>query len=210
MTDQQLLQEIQLAVLEPADGGASWPSEVWTRDEVLGYLNGGIWQLLKDTELQVTRTELAVAGSATSIALPADWIATCSGVWRDGTTNVRTPLGPVGAFEGDAALPGWEATGGLPLGLVDLDSATLTLRLIPTPLSAGTLELLYVARTAAMTGAGVTLPIPDDYLSGVKYSTLGMMLRKVGRLLDPERAAYCEQRYDLVVAVTGIILGGWS
>ena len=47
--------------------------------------------------------------SPRSIPLPANWLATAHLVWRDTATNVRTPLGPVDAFEGDLAAPGWEA-----------------------------------------------------------------------------------------------------
>lgn len=209
MTDQDLLTDLQLAVLEPPDGGQSWPSEAWTRDEVLGNLNASIWSLLRDTHLVITRAEIVVLANATSVALPTDWIATAEAVWRS-AANVRTPLGPVDAFEGDCALPSWETTPGTPIGLVDLDLSTLTARLIPTPITNGTVELLYVARPATVAGAGTTLGVPDDYLSGVKYQTLGQMLRKVGRLTDPERAAYCEGRYRLTVTVAEIILGGWS
>lgn len=209
MTDQDLLTDLQLAVLEPPDGGLSWPSEAWSRDEVLNGLNSAIWSLLRDTHLVITRVEIPVLANATSVALPTDWMATAEAVWRS-AANVRTPLGPVDAFEGDCALPSWETTAGTPIGFVDLDQSTLTARLIPTPGANGTVELLYVARPASVAGAGTTLPIPDDYLSGVKYGALGQMLRKVGRLTDPERASYCEGRYDLTVTVAEIILGGWA
>ncbi|HEU5454215.1 MAG TPA: hypothetical protein VFU85_00885, partial [Nocardioides sp.] len=127
MTDRELLTDLQYVLIEPPDGGDTFPSLIWTRSEVLDAVNGGIRALIRDTHLQVVRTELVVAAGATLLDLPLDWLATAHLVWRaaDGT---RTPLGPVDAFEGDLAVPGWEAAPGLPLGYADLDGPTLTLR----------------------------------------------------------------------------------
>jgi hypothetical protein len=209
MTDRDLLSELQLVLIEPADGGDTWPSGIWTRDEALDALNAGVRALVRDTHLVIKRTELAVLAGATSIALPADWLATGYLVWRS-VTNARSPLGPVDGFEGDLALPGWEAHPGLPLGYADLDAATLTLRLVPTPAEAGIVELLYVARPDAVIGNDTNLPVADEFISAVKYSALATLLRKVGRLLDVERAEYCDRRYQLTQTAAAIILAGWS
>lgn len=210
MTDQELLNELQFALLEPPDGGQSWPSEVWTRDEVIGNLNSNTWGWLRDTHALLTRVDLPQLAAALGVvALPTDWLATGTCVWRS-AAGVRTPLGPVDRFEGDLALPTWETTPATPIGYDEFEAATLTLQLIPRPAANGNLELLYVARTAAVNGAGITLPVPEEFLSGIKYGVLGMLLRKVGRLVDPDRAAYAEQRYALTVMLTKILLGGWA
>jgi hypothetical protein len=210
MTDQELLSELQYALLEPPDGGQSWPSEVWTRDEVIGNLNSNIWGWLRDTHALLLGVDLPqLAATLGVVTLPTDWLATGTCVWRS-AAGTRTPLGPVDRFEGDLALPSWETTPGTPIGYDEFEAATLTLQLVPRPAANGNLELLYVARTAAVNGAGITLPVPEEFLSGIKYGVLGMLLRKVGRLVDPDRAAYAEQRYDLTVMLTKILLGGWA
>jgi len=211
MIDRDLLSELQLVLIEPPDGGDTWPSGIWTRDEVLDAVNAGVRALVRDTHLVVTRVEVPVLAGATSIALPADWLATAYLVWRS-VTGARNPLGPVDGFEGDLALPGWETHPGLPLGYVDLDAATLTLRLVPTPAESGTLEILYIQRPQEATAIapGVQLPLADEFVSGVKYAALGWLLRKVGRLLDVERADYCDRRYQLTQTAAAIILGGWA
>ncbi len=209
MTDQELLTELQYAMLEPPNGGASWPSGIWTRQEVLDGINSAVQELLRDSQLVVTRLELPILGGALTVALPVDWMATCLVAWRalDGT---RTPLGPVDSYESDLALPSWETVPATPIGYADLDTATLTLKLVPTPLANGTLELLYVARPANTMGAGAVLPVPDEFMSGVKYNTLSWMLSKAGRLMDPERAAYCDKRYQITQIAAELILGGWA
>jgi hypothetical protein len=212
MLDRALLSELQLTLLEPPDGGDTWPSLIWTRVEVLDSLNGAVAALARDVLLDVQRVEVAVAANARTLLLPGDWLATVSLVWRDGATAIRTPLGPVDSFEGDLAVPGWETLPGLPLGYADMDASSLTLRLVPTPALAGVVELLYVRvpPDVVATGGGLPLPLADEFTAGVKYATLGSLLRKVGRLLDPERAQYCDRRYELTRTAAAIILGGWS
>ena len=213
MTARELLSEVQYVLIEPPDGGDSWPSLIWTRDEVLDALNAGVRALVRTTHLVVTRVELPVAALALRINLPADWLATAHLVWRaaDGT---RTPLGPVDAFESDLAVPGWETAPGLPLGYADLDGPSLTLRLVPTPDLAGVVELLYIATpplvAPAIGGPDGPLPLQPEFDSMLKYAALGTLLRKVGRLLDDERAHYAERRAELTAVAARLLLGGFA
>lgn len=211
MIDQDLLSELQRVLLEPiVDGGQTWASEIWTRQEVLDALNDATGELVRDTQLVVKRVEISVLANATSVPLPADWLVTASVVWRDGTTGLRTPLGPADSFEADCALPTWETTTGTPIAVADLDSTTLIFRLVPTPNVAGVVELLYIPRPAAISGSGTTLPIPDEFVSAEKYGALETLLGKVGRLQDPARAAYCAQRVQIATIAAEVLLRGWA
>jgi hypothetical protein len=196
MTDRELLSELQYVLIEPPDGGDTFPSLIWTRAEVLDAVNAGVTAL------------------APVVPLPTNWLATAHLVWRDTATQVRTPLGPVDAFESDLAVPGWEAAPGLPLGYADLAGPTLTLRLVPTPDADGTIELLYIAVppdvAPVVAGAATPLPLAPEVASALKYAALGTLLRKVGRLLDDERAHYAERRYELTQTATSILLGGFA
>ena len=209
MIDRDLLSELQFALIEPPDGGDTWPSEIWTREEVLDAVNAGVRALARDAHLVLQRIEIAVAALTTTILLPSDWLATAYLVWR-AADNTRTPLGPIDSYEGDLMLPSWETVPGSPLGYADLDRATLTLRLVPTPAADGTIELLYVVVPPEVDGTGLTIPLAEEFSSGVKYAALGTLLRKVGRLLDEERADYCDRRYELSHTAAEIILGGWA
>jgi hypothetical protein len=213
MTDRELLSELQYVLIEPPDGGDSFPSLIWTRDEVLDAVNAAVRALARDSHLVVTRVEIPVPALSMHMDLPADWLATAHLVWR-AADNTRTPLGPVDAFEGDLAQPGWETTPGLPLGYADLDGPTLTLRLVPTPDDDGTIELLYIATpplvAPTIAGAATALPLAPEFTSALKYAALGTLLRKVGRLLDDERAHYAERRYELTQTAADILLGGFA
>jgi hypothetical protein len=208
MTDQALLSEIQYALVEPPDGGQSFPSEVWTRSEVLEAVNGGERSLLRETHLLVTRTELPVGASQITVDLPATWLATVAMAWRT-TVGVRTPILPADSFEIDTADPTWESAGvPVPFVYLDTDRDTLTFRLGPAPTQAGTVELLYVAVPAAVNGNGRSFTVPDDYIAGIKYDALGWLLGKVGRLQDPQRAAYCRRRQEMAVIAAELVLSG--
>jgi len=213
MDDRELLAELQYVLIEPPDGGDSWPSLIWTRTEVLSAVNSSVRALVRDTHMQVTRVEIPVTAGQVRINLPLDWLATAHLVWR-AAANLRTPLGPVDAFEGDLASPGWETAPGLPLGYADLDGPTLTLRLVPTPAAGGTLEVLYISKpppVALLPGDPASpLPLAPEFASALKYAALGTLLRKVGRLLDDERAQYAERRYQLSETAAEILLGGFA
>lgn len=209
MTDQELLTLLQYSLVEPPDGGGSFPSGLWTRDEVIAALNTRLRQLFRDTHLVVTRVEQAVVASTNPVTLPADWIATLHVVWRT-AGSVRHPLTPCDAFEADLMLPTWESTTATPIVYLDGDQGTLTLRLAPVPDADGTLEILYVALPALVNGNGVTLAVPDEWLDGVKYGVLADLLGKVGRAYDTERAIYAQGRYDLTKTISEVILAGWS
>lgn len=208
MIDQALLEELQYALMEQPDGGQSWPSGVFTREDVLEAVNTGVRMLQRDTHLLATVREQTVPPQSASLGLPEDWLATLHVVWRDFATSVRTPLKAVDAFEADLALPGWETQFGSPVGYADLDTSTLGLRLIPTPEAAGVLELIYVAVPEEVTGNGVEVPIPEEFLSAVKYDALRTLLRAIGRLEDEERAVYCDERYAVIQIAADLLLKG--
>lgn len=209
MTDQEVLTAVQYALVEPPDGGSSWPSGLWTRDEILANLNTRQRLLLKNTQIQTARASLAVLANATSVALPADWIATLSAMWLT-AGGARTPVSSADVFETDLMLPTWESTAGVPLVYLDGDADTLTLRLSPIPAANGTLELRYVALPTAALGSGTTLSPPAEFLDGVKYGVLADALGKIGRGADPARAAYAEDRFRLSVIVANILMEGGS
>lgn len=208
MTDQALLTELQYALLEPPDGGQSWPSEVWSRDDVLDAVHGALRYLLRQTHCQTTWVEQVVIPLADSVGLPADWLTTAHLVWRDAASNARSPLIRTDAFEADHGLPGWEGTAGTPIGYADLDTATLELRLVPTPATSGFLENLYVAAPDPVNGNGQDLPIPDSTISAAKYGALATLLLDTTRLQDPERAAYARERESLIHFATDLLLKG--
>ena len=208
MIDQDFLSDLQYALLEPPDGGQSWPSEVWTREDVLTQVDAGCRRVVRESQAITVYLEQFLPPNSLSVTMPSDWLATASLVWRIFPSEVRTLLLATDAFEADHALPGWEVNLATPIAYADLDTNTREIRLVPTPDVAGTLENLYVPVPALVTGNGTPMPVPEELLSAVKYDTIGTLLSGVTRLGDPERAAYCEERVELAIDAVELLLKG--
>jgi hypothetical protein len=98
---------------------------------------------------------------------------------------------------------------------MDYEGPTRQIQLAPAPNQIGYLDLVYVAQGDPLgayldtVSPNVDLTVPDEFASAVKYGVLADAFGKDGRGKDPQRAAYCEQRYQLAQQVAEIILNGW-
>ena len=210
-TDQVLLGQIQDALLEPRDGGQSWPSGLWTREEMLHYCNQRQDSFLWDTFALVgIAATIAVGIGVHRIALPVDWLHTMTVLWRGSDGTVRELLRG-DSFEADMLIPTWESTNAAsPLQYHDEETPSGFFQIAPAPSVTGTVELLYIPLGTELNGNGEILVVPDELSHAVKYGAMADALGKDGRGKDPGRAQYCEQRYDLAVQLTEIILQGWA
>jgi len=71
----------------------------------------------------------------------------------------------------------------------------------PPSQNVGSFEILYVPQGPSIGGASpITLTgCPDDYCWAIKYGALAELLGQDAEVRDPDRAAYCEQRYQMGV-----------
>ena len=76
MTDQELLSQIQSALFEPDDAGLTFPSGLWTRDEVLAAMNERQNRFLKSTLTWVGIANLTATIGVRVYQLPQDWLTT--------------------------------------------------------------------------------------------------------------------------------------
>lgn len=211
VTDRSVLASLQRRVLEPDDLGVTWPSGLWTRVEVVGYLNQRQHRFLRDTLLLGAHTQLDTIPNISRQALPDDWIATIRVGWKDAVTGRLIGLPRGETFEADHGLPDWPRTLGTPVEFSEIESPNLEIALIPAPVDAGIIDLLYVG-LAGVLGADPTadelFTVPDVFVPALLYGVLADMLGKVGRAHDPERATYCEGRFREGVEVARFLLSG--
>lgn len=211
MIDQDLLTAVQIALVEPPNGGLAWPSELWTVQEMYGYLDGAQQDFLKATHALVGLADIPGVIDTSRYALPDDWIATVLVAWRDTATNRVRELLPTDSHQADLGMPSWVGTSATPLAYSDADTPTRTIQIIPAPSAAGTLHLVYVPSATHPIGAGEPLQLPDEWCTPVlKYAVLADALAKVGRALDPQRAGYCAWRRALGEQVTQLLLSGMA
>lgn len=210
-TDQQILDELQRAVVETPNSGASWPSGVWTVAELTGYLMQAQAALLRDTQILVARRTLVTVPQVTRQQLPDDWLATVRATWisPDGSTRSLSRESTVSL---DLMLPAWDRdlspTG--PVAFLDQEVPGLQIQIAPAALDSGQIGLLYLTIPTGVSNVGLPLSIPDECVPALKWKVLGLMLGKIGRAFDPERAEYCQSRYTEIVDAINAQLAGWG
>lgn len=202
ITDQTLLDDLQRAVIEgpPApDLGATWPSGLWTRDEVIGYANQRQQRYLQETLVTASWSQQTLVAGQPIHQLPQEWLATEHLiVEQEGTT---TPVDPVSRPEVDLTLYGWQQQAGRPLGYVELQTGTLSLEMIPTPLVGGLLHAFGTWLAQTLDGSGIDIELPDDLVPYLYYGILADMFGKQGRAYNEPLRDYCEDRWNEGVAV---------
>lgn len=209
-TDQEILSQIQAVLMEPADGGATFPSGLWTKAEVLANLNERQDRFLKATNTWVGVANLTGVIGVRIYALPQDWLGTIAATWQ-GADGRITPLQRSDSFEADRGMPSWGTDLGTPLLYMSEDTELLTIQIAPAPDAAGTLQVIYVPQGAPLDGTGEPFTLTDEYAQQVgKYGTLADCFGKDGRGKNPDKAAYAESRYQLAVEMAGIVLNGWT
>lgn len=206
-TDQQLMNQIQLTMIEPPDSGATWPSGLWTQAEVLDYLNQRQNRLLKDTHLQIGIALIPISSGTDVYDLPDDWINTTRVALQTSTTI--TELGRSDTWEADHGIPDWYNTQGTPKLYFD-GGKPITIRIMPRPDITGTLIIHYTPYAATLDGSPEIVTLPDEFAPLLKYGALSDMFGKVGRGHDATRAAYCQQRYTMGIEIARLLLKGWK
>lgn len=193
-----MLEEIQRHMLEPTiDGGISW--SLWTQTEVLQYVNQRIAQFLSATSILTEQTTIAVGGGSANATLPSTVLEVRRVAWN-GSGLPRSD-----SWVQDQGNPGWDQTTGIPYAYVE--DGPFSIRLIPTPTIAGTVDLLYVPLPSAVTGTCANLPFPNMLNPYLKYGVMASMFSKQGEANDPQRAQYCEDRFQEGIIMAKLILG---
>lgn len=203
----ELLEEIQMHLLETPNEGASWSSGIWTLTEVMNSLNRRISRFLMETGVLQEHTTIAVAANVDWVDLPSDLIDIRRVAWDTGSTIAELPRED--SFSADSALPTWETTGAsAPVAYTQFPEESLRIQLIRESTSAGTVDLIYVRNPGTVERNCLPMPIPDEWAVYVKYGVLADLFGKEGEGNDPERAAYCESRYEEGVALARLLLSG--
>jgi hypothetical protein len=141
-------------------------------------------------------------------ALPATWVATYGAAWRDAFDGKWYPLERAETWDLDALIPAWRSTPGRPRFWTEADGQSLTIQIVPAPLGAGQLEVLFVGQPTPIGHAGAALEVPEDFAPAVVWGTIYRMLQKTGRAQDPTRAAIAKQLSDLSLEAAKLILMG--
>ena len=208
LTDEDVMNMIQNTVIEPPDWGATWPSGLWDRDEVLNYLNDRQNQFLKQTALQFGIAKITAVTGTYIYDLPDDWINTIRVLWitADGATRELTRSD---TWEADHGMPSWSYIEAPPKIFFD-GGTPATLRIMPIPGTDGTIQVHYVPMAALLTGDGEGFTVPTEFVHFIRYGALADMFSKIGRAQDGGRADYCAKRFQMGAEVAQLLVKGFA
>lgn len=215
VTDQEVFSWVQALMIEPRDGGATWPSGLWTVDEVLAIANEAQNEFLKETGLLLSLAQEPLAAGAQRVALPDDLVILDSVAFDDFQGSIRT-LQRADGYQADAGFSSpaqsWEVNplpGRRPLAYTVGETPNLQIQIMPPSGVGGMLNYLYVALPTILTGAGVALSVPDEFACPILWRIIEKMLSKIGRGASDERAQYASSWWRMGVAATKVMLQGW-
>lgn len=206
VTDFQLTNEIQMALLETPNNGSSYSSGLYTASEVAAALNYRLRDFYKRTGIAIKRsTDYNTNANAVSQNLPVDIVDVVRVAYPDSNGDV-VAIVPGSQLEEDIFTSdtyGSNAAIDVPQ-VYTLDvSGVLQLNLLPPPDASRTLDFVYVPQPTSLPSSpdGTLLECPTDFTPYIKYGALATLFGKSGETYDPMRAALCEQLYELGVQV---------
>lgn len=189
MIDTAVLGLIQRLLLEPDDGGRSWPSGLWDREDVLAAFNDAQMQFVRQTGILRGWMQVAYPANSEIVALPSGIQEILhADVFQEGRWR---PCPPGTRREVDALLdrtPGW------PLVCCHEEPGTAQLLLAPQPRVGGELHLLVLTAPQRSTGSGDPVSVGDLWIPFLIAGTLARMFSKPGVVFNPTR----RDRYQAV------------
>jgi len=210
VTDKEILSLVQLMLLEPDKQGVTWQSGLWTQAEVVSYINDRTRRFLKETGLTQEIQFIDTTPTHNTYDVPSDTIDIRRMAWRAGPKgSVYDELARVDSWELDNMVDNW-TTGedNAPSVYTDSFLPTLQVLVAPIPTDVGSIEITTVALGPFVDGTGLKVSVPDEYVPSIVWGVLADCLMKQGEGNDPERAVYCESRYQEGIELGKILLKG--
>lgn len=207
ITDQDLILDLQYALLEATTDQTSWPgTSQFVYNDVVNAIRERRNQFLADAGIILTKGQLASTLSQDE-TLSDDVVDVRRMAWIDSTPGYYSPVFREDEGSMTFAEPDFGAATGIPTVYSILGVPPVKIRFNTTPTSAGVIDLLTVNTGPDLAPAvsATVLGIPDDMTPAIKWGALADLLGKSGSAADPQRAAFCEQRYRQYVALARML-----
>lgn len=185
---------------EPVPVGGVWQgTDMFTLDEVLHAVEQAANEFLLKTGATVI-----VIGQSTGLPSPPDGRLTLADtniidvrrfVWTPHDTQIPRQLWRTDEWARTATQYQWMQASGIPEEYSIVGTEPLTLQLMPPPASGGVANM-HAVRAVEPANLSTTLAISQDLIWVVKYGALANLLGGDGQVRDPQRAAYCRQRFE--------------
>lgn len=202
LTNWDLVTDLQIALLEPPAAGGTWTgTDQFTLQQLTDAIQRRRDQFLRDTGVIQTRAEILYQPGdpalGVRLGLPEAILDVRRAAWRTAVTGTQFPLIRTDEWAANNFQPAWNTSTKPPTAYSVTATPPLFLQMIPPYVFEGTLDLITINKGSTVDPAVATsLGIPDDYGWVVKYGALADLLSGDGLALDPQRAAYCEARWQ--------------
>ena len=213
VTDRAVINDIEYHFQEPATSAwaGGWTgTAMFTMADITTALQNRRDQFLVDTGVIITRTTPSSgvpSGGRITLADTIIDVRRLAWIQVDGLVTTITPLWRVDEYQLTAYDTTWSTSADqVPQYYSILSPPPLTVQLAPAPTDTMNLDLLSVSSGAALspTATATVLGVPDDMAWIVKWGAMADLLSKDGPAQDPERSAYCQQRYEQGVEMAKI------
>lgn len=201
ITDQYLINDIQYHLIEPVttDFAAGWTgTEMFTMDDLVRAIERrrNLFLLLTGFHLSHSQVNYNPPLGDGRIALSDSTQLVRRVSWLN-FDNEFTPLWRDDEESANFLIPNWAINGEVPIAYSMIQSPPINIQTIPISDDIGTLDLITVDSPSNLNEiTGTLLNIPDDFSWVVKFGALADLLGKDSQAYDPQRSAYCEQRFQ--------------
>lgn len=206
--DTTLLNEIQYHLIETPNGGQSLSSELWTTGELCEAIDQAQLWLIRESQLLMTQSDIALGTSTNRFALPSDWLMTRRVTFRGAAITKELPRESVwSAQQGQA---NWESTPQTaPIAYTDHDAPYAQLELLPgTTDATADATVTYVPRPTALCNGGADPDVPICTTHILKWRAIAILLAKEGRGQDLLRAQLAQNYAEIGLEAVKVMLRG--
>jgi len=193
VTDATLIESMEYTLLEPPTPSSWTGTDQFVLDDLVLNLNRRRDQFLVETGAVISTASLPI--SLDTITIPNSLIDVRRLSWSS-TGNSFTPLWRTDETMLNSLSLLWDSTPGQPNYYSVSVRPPFVIQIAPAPQVSGTLNMLLVEAGAVLDGSGIVMGIPDDFTWIAKFGALADCFGIDGQSGDPERAAYCEKRYQ--------------
>lgn len=210
MTDQDILSQMQRALLETANGGTAMTSDLWTTAELVDAINAAqLWVVREGQPLYARETLITVPNQA-RYDLPQDWLVTRRVSWETSEGD-RLDLPRDSSWSSDYLDADWTyERQAMPLTYTDYDTPMPQIQVMPAAFDTGLLHLLFVEAPATLSNSGIAWTIPDLLVPMAKWKALAILLAKDGRGQDLPRAELANTLAEQGMAALRAFLLNWT
>lgn len=201
VTDQYLINDIQYHLIEPktANFAGGWTgTEMFTMDDIVRAIERrrNLFLLLAGLHLNHSQVNYNPPLGDGRIVL-LDSVQLVRRVSWLNLNNEFTPLWRDDEESANFLIPNWAINGEVPIAYSMIQTPPINIQVIPISDDIGIVDLITVDSPPNLNEiAGTLLSIPDDFSWVVKFGALADLLGKDSQAYDPQRSAYCEQRFQ--------------